>query len=482
MDRAAAFHEAKWRMYKLRQNYEKAKHHAARARYYRTAFGTGPGGHDPWFAEKLAGAENTIGREISTDHRLCVMSYFEFYNRENNAYVHMWPAHEEDKPHGDWRCPFHVQSEQAQKKLFDFEFTETNVRNLVESLSNTTQWVNERGTQSLPLHAASVTDATYFKFGLNDVLGWLLPPQDIAFRRDVSDICAYLNSLVVDKCDQDKGQWRLHVKSTANFSVSHLNDGPGIFCRPTPKPQRAMDVIPIILRTGRQRNIIRVETTIGTRNPTEIDVQFTQGSVYNLNLHKDGCSEGHQVGAGEHLEKGEYKKDPELKLVDATQEPSPKLLAKRKLGVKGPIFRALKEEVGLPEEVVGDGKVFLLGTHTTDVNASVGRDARYWPRIHRGVVYGYPRETSTALSTILMHHGTDDPLTCKPGDEQEVKKSELVEWGIAFDAFQAKQNKPAFGYAHEMMVQWVDLCLDSMIAEYIRPVASAYSRKMRARS
>ena len=28
MDRAAAFHEAKWRMYKRRQNYEKAKHHA----------------------------------------------------------------------------------------------------------------------------------------------------------------------------------------------------------------------------------------------------------------------------------------------------------------------------------------------------------------------------------------------------------------------------------------------------------------------
>ena len=43
MDRAVAFHEAKWRMYKRRQNDDKAKHHAARARYYRAAFGTGPG-------------------------------------------------------------------------------------------------------------------------------------------------------------------------------------------------------------------------------------------------------------------------------------------------------------------------------------------------------------------------------------------------------------------------------------------------------
>ncbi len=53
MDGAAAFHEAKWRMYKRQQNYEKAKHHAARARFYRTAFGTGQV-HDPWFQAKLS--------------------------------------------------------------------------------------------------------------------------------------------------------------------------------------------------------------------------------------------------------------------------------------------------------------------------------------------------------------------------------------------------------------------------------------------
>lgn len=491
MDRAAAFHEAKWRMYKRKQNYEKAKHHAARARYYRSAFGTGPV-QDPWFQAKLALASDSgaMSKEeptippgsIPRDHELCVMSYFEFYNRDKNAYIHMWPAHDEDKPRDDWKCPFHgLANTQHPTKLFDFQFTETNVLNLVKSLSNTTQWVNHSGSPSVPPDAASVIEQGYFKFGLNDVLGWLLPPQYTGFVREVSEMCAYLNSLVVEKCEKDKGQWRLYMKSTAHFSVSHLNDGHGVFCRPTPKPQRAMDVIPIILRTDTQRNIQRVQTTLGTRNHADLSLRFTGGSIYSL--HKDGCSDGHHVGAGEHLEKGEYTKDPTQKLSVLTQEPTPKLLANRKLGEKGPIFRALKEEVGLPEQVVSEGKVFLLGTHTTDVNTRVGRDARYWPRIHLGVVYGYPRETSTALSTILMQHGASDSLTCKPGDEHEVKNTELVDWDAAVDVFKATATKkPAFGYAHEMMVQWVDLCLERMIAEYIRPIANAYVRTRRARS
>ena len=479
MDRAAAFHEAKWRMYKRRQNYEKAKHHAARARYYRAAFGTGPGGHDPWFAEKLTGPENTIGRESFIEgHRLCVMSYFEFYNRENNAYIHMWPAHEEDKPSVGWVCPFHGLTQQEQKKLFDFEFTETNVRNLVESLSNTTQWVNHSGKVGVPDTAQSVSEPGYFKFGLYDVLGWLLPPtNDVLFPHAI-DICTYLNSLIVKECKSENGQWRLTVESTQKFAVDHLNKGPGIFCRPTPKPQRAMDVIPIILRTDNNGRIARIDTTIGSRTRTGAGVRFAKEGTSDIiakGTHKLGCSEGFQVGAGEHLEKGEYKATAtrDNQIWDEKEMPVPKLLANRKLGDKGPIFRALKEEVGLPEQVVGDGKVFLLGTHTTGVDARVGRDARYWPRIHGEVVYGYPRETSTALSAIVLRYHVNDELNCKPQDTHEVQKAIRIEWNDALTVFKGamrdaeKSRKPAFGYAHEMMLKWVDICLVNMIREYV---------------
>lgn len=473
MDRAAAFHEAKWRMYKRRQNDEKAKHHAARARYYRAAFGTGPsGGRDgqnPWFKSL---------DPIVPNHELCVMSYFEFYNREKNAYVHMWPAHEEDKPRDDWVCPFHGQSDQVeQKRLFNFDFTAANVRNLVESLSNTTQWVDVSGRVSVPIEANSVADAGYFKFGLYDVLGWLLPPTSDVLFPHVNDICEYLNSLFVRECKKENGQWRLYVQSTLNFAVDHLNKDPGIFCRDTPKPQRAMDVIPIILRTNNEGAIARIETTIGSRTPTVAGVRFANERTADIiakGTHKLGCSHGFQVGAGEHLEKGEYKATRDHRISDGGQKPVPKLLANRKLGDKGPIFRALKEEVGLPEHVVSDGKVFLLGTHTTEVDASVGRDARYWPRIHGGMVYGYPRETSTALSAIVLQYHADDELTCKQQDTHEVQKSTPIEWNEALAAFKGAgttgntgMKKPAFGYAHEMMLKWVSMCLVDMIRAYV---------------
>ena len=465
MDRAAAFHEAKWRMYKRHRNDEKAKHHAARARYYRTAFGTGPSVQYPWLDP------------IALNHELCVMSYFEFYNSKKKAYVHMWPAHEEDKPRDDWACPFHGQSDQEKKKLFDFEFTDANVRNLVESLSNTTQWVNHIGRVSVRTTANSVTDAGYFKFGLYDVLGWLLPPTSDVLFPHVNDICEYLNSLFVRECKKENGQWRLYVQSTLNFAVDHLNKGPGIFCRDTPKPQRAMDVIPIILRTNNEGAIARIETTIGSRTPTVAGVRFANESTSDIigkQTHKLGCSHGFQVGAGEHLEKGEYKATRDHQIWNGDQKPVPKLLANRKLGDKGPIFRALKEEVGLPEQVVSDGKVFFLGTHTTGVDASVGRDARYWPRIHGGMVYGYPREASTALSAIVLQYHEDDELNCKPQDTHEVQKSTPIEWNEALAVFKGTgvasnqdTKKPAFGYAHEMMLKWVSMCLVDMIRAYV---------------
>jgi hypothetical protein len=466
MDRAAAFHEAKWRMYKRRQNYDKAKHHEARARYYRSAFGADP---VPWFQQN---------GKIADEHRLCVMSFFEFYNSNVNggkgAYIHMWPAHDEDIPSVEWVCPFHAKP-QDQKKLFDFEFTETNVRNLVESLRNTTQWTNKRDNVSVHDKATSVSEPGYFKFGLYDVLGWLLPPtNDVLFPHAI-DICTYLNSLFVKECKSENGQWRLTVESTQKFAVDHLNKGPGIFCRQEPKPQRAMDVIPIILRTDDNGEIDRIETMLGSRVPMGAGVRFANESMSQIiqnGTHKLGCSDGFQVGAGEHLEKGEYKETRATQIQDETKKPVPKLLADRKLGDKGPIFRALKEEVGLPEQVVGDGKVFLLGTHTTGVNARVGRDARYWPRIHGGVVYGYPRETSTALSAIVLRYHVKDELNCKPRDTNEVQKSIAIEWNDALAVFKAARRdadrkKPAFGYAHEMMLNWVDMCLVDMIREYV---------------
>jgi hypothetical protein len=479
MDRAAAFHEAKWRMYKRQQNYEKAKHHAARARFYRTAFGTGPG-QDPWFQSS---------KPITEEHSLCVMSYFEFYNRDKNAYIHKWEAHETDVD-TKWQCPFHGALERGESvRLIDFNVTNTHIENLVGSLSNTKQWVNKAITSGDPLETQeSVTSPSYYEFGFNDVLGWLLPPQMKGFPPFVDDVCGYLNSLVVEGCTKVKGQWLLTIGSTSKLDVAHLNiksphdtNFPGIFCRGTPKPQRAMDVIPIILRVNQEGLITEVQTIVGTRNASQVGMRMQ--SSLTMNINKDGCSNGHQVGAGEHLEAGEYKAaaSGSVQLSKLDDEPTPRL--RTDSGLKGPVVRALNEEVGLPQDVIQGGKVFLIGNHTTYDRSKVSRDARYWPRVTTlgGVVYGYPRETSTILSAIVMRYPELLKLKCEQGDTSEVKTTRAMEWNDALDKFKPGPGnlKPAFGYAHEMMVKWVDSCLDVMIKEYIgytRPIAGPYTR------
>jgi hypothetical protein len=478
MDRAAEFHEAKWRMYKRKQDYEKAKHHAARARFYRTAFGTGSV-QDPWFRPN---------GKITDQHRLCVMSYFEFYNKTMNAYIHKWEAHETDVDPA-WQCPFHVAiNREKSVRLLDFDVTSRDIENLVGSLSKTAQWVNSSVPGPDFSERQSVTSREYYEFGFNDVLGWLLPPQMKGFPPHVDDVCEYLNSLVVEGCTKVKGQWLLTIGSTMKkFDAAHLNvknppnpDFPGIFCREKPKPQRAMDVIPIILRVNQQGLIAKVQTIFGTRNPNKVAVRMQSGLI---NINKDGCSNGHQVGAGEHLEAGEYKAaaSGDAKLSEPGKTPKPTLRADS--GLKGPVVRALKEEVGLPPDVIQGGKIFLIGNHTTNDSSKVGRDARYWPRVTQcGVVYGYPRETSTILSAIVMRYPELLQLKCEQGDTSEVKTTRAMEWNDALDKFKPGNDnlKPAFGYAHEMMVQWVDSCLDFMINEYIgytRPIAGYFTRK-----
>jgi hypothetical protein len=475
MDRAAAFHEAKWRMYKRQQNYEKAKHHAARARFYRTAFGTGPG-QDPWFQSS---------KPITEEHSLCVMSYFEFYNRTMNAYIHKWEAHETDVEK-TWQCPFHAATREKSVRLIDFNVTNTHIENLVGSLSKTEQWVNSSGQGPDFSEIQSVKNRDYYVFGFNDVLGWLLPPQMKGFPPFVDDVCEYLNSLVVEGCTQVKGQWLLTIGSTRKLDVAHLNiknphdtNFPGIFCRGKPKPQRAMDVIPIILRVNQQGFIANVQTILGTRNASHVDMRMQSGLI---NINKDGCSNGYQVGAGEHLEAGEYKAAASggAELSEPGKTPTPTLRADS--GLKGPVVRALKEEVGLPPDVIQGGKIFLIGNHTTNDGSTVGRDARYWPRVtNEGVVYGYPRETSTILSAIVMRYPESLKLKCEQDDKSEIKTTVAMDWPSALAKFKPGPGnlKPAFGYAHEMMVQWVDSRLDFMINEYIgytRPITGLYTR------
>jgi hypothetical protein len=473
MERAAAFHEAKWRMYKRRKHYEKAKHHAARARYYRAAFGTGKGQY-PWFQSIDPPAD---------EHRLCVMSYFEFQNRDvnesgNGAYIHKWAAHETDV-NPTWQCPFHEALMRGVKnlRLLDFDVTNKHIENLVYSLRNTTQWVNNSNSEhDFSERQESVTNREYYEFGFNDVLGWLLPPQMRGFPPHVDDVRDYLNSLVVEGCTQVKGQWLLTIGSTKKLDVAHLNiknpphpDFPGIFCRGTPKPQRAMDVIPIILRVNQGGAITEVQTIVGTRNASQVGMRMHTGLTMNIN--KDGCSNGHQVGAGEHLEAGEYKAaaSGSAQLSKLQDVPIPTLRTYG--GLKGPVVRALKEEVGLPQDAIEAGKVFLIGNHTTNGSSKVGRDARYWPRVTQdGLVYGYPRETSTILSAIVIRYPASIKLKCAQDDTSEVKSTRAMEWNDAlFKPGPGPDNlKPAFGYAHEMMVKWVDSCLEDMINEYIR--------------
>jgi hypothetical protein len=203
-----------------------------------------------------------------------------------------------------------------------------------------------------------------------------------------------------------------------------------------------------------------------------------------MDINKDGCSNGHQVGAGEHLEAGEYKAaaSGDAKLSEPGKTPTPTLRADS--GLKGPVVRALKEEVGLPPDVIQGGKIFLIGNHTTNDSSKVGRDARYWPRVTKeGVVYGYPRETSTILSAIVMRYPELLQLKCEQDDKSEVKATFAMDWPSALAKFKPGPGndnlKPAFGYAHEMMVKWVDSRLDFMINEYIgytRPIAGPYTR------
>lgn len=66
----------------------------------------------------------------------------------------------------------------------------------------------------------------------------------------------------------------------------------------------------------------------------------------------------------------------------------------------------------------------------------------------------------------------NDELNCKPQDTHEVQRAIRIEWNEALAFFKGKikeekSRKPAFGYAHEMMLKWVDMCLVDMIREYV---------------
>jgi hypothetical protein len=101
-----------------------------------------------------------------------------------------------------------------------------------------------------------------------------------------------------------------------------------------------MDVIPIILRVSQAGLIAKVQTILGTRNASQVAMR-TKAAGLTMDINKDGCSNGHQVGAGEHLEAGEYKAaaSGDTKLSKLQDVPKPALRADS--GLKGPVVRAL---------------------------------------------------------------------------------------------------------------------------------------------
>jgi hypothetical protein len=186
----------------------------------------------------------------------------------------------------------------------------------------------------------------------------------------------------------------------------------------------------------------------------------------------------------------------------------PTLITEGGGNAKAAMCRAIQEEVGLDRTLLKRAQMWVVGVDATGTKDVVSRDLRYWPRRAFGadgavapVLYGYPRACATVVAVAIVHLDPDesgrlDELRLQPTDTVEVSKVELRAWKEIVPTFCDEvdgrernaenfikaQLKPAFGWAHQRMVEIVNSNMTWIARKYAeasglaRPPALSYSR------
>lgn len=552
--RAARKHRERAALYRAHGHHGKARSHEAREKVHaRLAFGSLAFGATPdatadqrklWEKERKNGPSKDDGADDG-GHALRFLSYYEFFARKHGLYVHQFPvAMAADVCE---KTPKAVAPLERGATLFD-GITEIDVENLLRSLYDNEPHfyepeVDPKKDFTLKEPPRGPYGRGEFVFGLTDVL-WMVNvgrgekggPFIPAQLRTAEAIAAYLNALVVETCTltenakRGESEWKVTVRMPESVK---LRTGTGsdtrdvtvvygaaktfdAYCRKSSCPQRAIDVVPLVLCTDGARNVDRMYTTVSTRSSggtTTID-----GRAYE---HVGCAREGRNaiVGAGEHLEPTDEVRqmwegaanrqliEPKqtnrrrfAELLDPRYQTPVAVNKETGASTQNAIQRALREEVGLDVAVGGRARMWVVGMHETRAMDVVARDPRYWPRRVfdaegnlAPVLYGYARNCATAVTVAIMHLDAEDSKALRnvrldPADKGEIKDVELCEWKELVPSFRdeldprdpelkrRKQRKPAFGWAHQRMVEIVNESVQGIATEY----ATEQGLKMRA--
>jgi hypothetical protein len=391
--------------------------------------------------------------DVGDGHALACLSYFEFHDAAGGLYMGKYALDDEDVGKQSrvkapvlsglvGRCPFAGVSE-------------TDVRNFVDSLTGSSPAILGRRPSDVPDYAAS---GRFFEFGFNDMLGWLIAEAELGSAipkpTSASSLVAYLNKLEITG-----------VRATANADDQPMVDAKsegfnaiGLYVRETPKGQRAMDVIPLILYAENGEN--KVATTLGSRKRTAY--VFDDAA-----LAAAGFS-GLIVGGGEHLER-EDKTTIQNTAAGMDIDTDPGALPREVSSAAA--TRAIKEEVGIPDTDVQRARFFVVGVHQTTTDAVVGRELRYWPRVFQGRAYGYRRAASTIIIAAIMDADVR-ALVLRPEDTNEIAAARVAEWGDVVANFRygaGYKYEPAFGWSHTRMIEYVNSKLGALMSAFSSP-------------
>jgi hypothetical protein len=202
------------------------------------------------------------------------------------------------------------------------------------------------------------------------------------------------------------------------------------------------------------------------------------------------------IGAGEHVEPTDglkFDASSKMPLVrDGTRRSLADLLKERegaacptpvedgmKSKDRSAIRRALEEEVGLSSSVLDRARMWMVGRHETTDTDAVARDPRYWPRGITAsgasgdaarVEYGYRRNCATIVFVAVVDIDPNSPdMKMDHKDKGEIQKAEVLEWREAVRTFRDDADgatRPAFGWAHQRMVEIVNGVAPSLVLQY----------------
>jgi hypothetical protein len=540
-----------------------ARGHEVSARNHaRLAFGTGAEAAEATAAEATAAeaaaaqataaqataarAARAVGNDNPRDgHRLCNLSYFEFYrpasvggNPNLGLFIQQYPPalpSDACKVISREKCPL-----RPGDKLFK-GITALDVRNLLRSLTDSVVVVDRLGDNDADYDLARTYTKNYIdprsstarlEFGFTDIL-WMLNggksylkdgsggklldqsgrPRYASFVPDglssSATIAEYLNNLEVKGTNLVEGSWNLTVSLPKIEGVYYGDDGDATtllaYCRASSSPQRTLDVVPLLLmKKGDSAEICEIMTTRSERATKTVTVDNKQYAAVGLAFQgtRGGIPGARPartriIGAGEHVEPSDGMKfdaSSGMPLVrDGTRRSLAELLKERaraprpelveggmKSKDRSAIRRALDEEVGLSSSVLDRARMWMVGRHETTDTDAVARDPRYWPRRLEvpgesgeaaEVEYGYRRNCATIVFVAVVDIDPTTDMDLKPRDDVEINAARPIEWREAVRTFRDDAGdataRPAFGWAHQRMVEIVNGVMPEVVETYV---------------